>query len=196
MVPALFEGGQILSQLQCSGMTSVLTLMQQGYPSRTSFADLYNMYKNYLPPSLARLDPRLFCKVLYYFTKPIHPLLFDAKPHWSLFQALFKALSLRDSDFKFGMTKVFFRPGKFAEFDQIMRSDQENLANLVAKVRKWLVCSRWKKAQWCALSVIKCNIIISTFYSIIPKINKIRLWFNKNFIQKLKKNIYKVWKIK
>lgn len=36
-----FEGGQILSQLQCAGMVSVLELMQEGYPSRTSFADLY-----------------------------------------------------------------------------------------------------------------------------------------------------------
>ena len=65
MVPALFEGSQILSQLQCSGMTSVLALMQQGFPSRTSFADLYNMYKSFLPAALARLDPRLFCKVTY-----------------------------------------------------------------------------------------------------------------------------------
>ena len=23
------------------------------------------------------------------------------------------------------------------------------------KVKKWIICSRWKKAQWCALSVIK-----------------------------------------
>ena len=29
MVDHLFEGGQILSQLQCSGMTTVLELMQQ-----------------------------------------------------------------------------------------------------------------------------------------------------------------------
>jgi myosin-6 len=63
MVPNDFEGGQILNQLQCSGMTSVLDLMQQGFPSRTSFANLYAMYKNYLPASLARLEPRLFCKV-------------------------------------------------------------------------------------------------------------------------------------
>ena len=63
MVPSMFEGGQILGQLQCSGMTSVLDLMQQGYPSRTSFADLYSMYKSKLPPALARLDPRTFCKV-------------------------------------------------------------------------------------------------------------------------------------
>ena len=60
-----------------------------------------------------------------------------------------------DNDFKFGLTKVFFRPGKFAEFDQILKSDPENLRKLVAKVKKWILCSQWKKAQWCTLSVIK-----------------------------------------
>ena len=49
--------------LNFPGMNSVLDLMQQGYPSRTQFLELYNMYKKYLPPDLARLDPRLFCKV-------------------------------------------------------------------------------------------------------------------------------------
>lgn len=29
-----------------------------------------------------------------------------------LLQALFKALGLNDNDYKFGLTKVFFRPGK------------------------------------------------------------------------------------
>lgn len=113
-------------------MVSVLTLMQQGFPSRAPFSELYSMYKSYLPPELARLDPRLFCK------------------------ALFKALNLREADFKFGLTKVFFRPGKFAEFDQIMKSDPQNLATLISKVKKWLLWARWKSAQWCALSVIKC----------------------------------------
>ena len=131
MIAREFEGGSILSQLQCAGMTSVLELMQQGYPSRTLFSELYHMYQKHLPPELARLDPRMFCK------------------------ALFKALGLDDNDFKFGLTKVFFRPGKFAEFDQILRSDPENLRILVAKVKKWILASHWKKAQWCALSVIK-----------------------------------------
>lgn len=131
MVDHLFEGSQILNQLRCAGMTSVLELMQQGYPSRTQFSELYNMYKKYLPAELARLDSRLFCR------------------------ALFKALGLNEDDFCFGLTKVFFRPGKFAEFDQIMKSDQENLSMLIKKVRKWLLASRWKKAQWCTLSVIK-----------------------------------------
>uniref|UniRef100_A0A8D8QWM0 Myosin heavy chain 95F n=1 Tax=Cacopsylla melanoneura TaxID=428564 RepID=A0A8D8QWM0_9HEMI len=131
MVDHHFEGGSILSQLQCSGMTSVLELMQQGYPSRAHFQDLYAMYKKFLPPELARLDPRLFCK------------------------ALFRALGMNEKDYKFGVSKVFFRPGKFAEFDAIMRSDPDNLAQMVAKVKKWLLMSHWKKAQWCALSVIK-----------------------------------------
>jgi myosin-6 len=134
-------------------MVSVLDLMQQGFPSRTQFAELYAMYKSYLPNELARLDPRLFCK------------------------CLFKALNLRDSDFKFGLTKVFFRPGKFAEFDEIMKSDPKNLAVLISKVKKWLLWTRWKKAQWCTLSVIKRKeklfIILKNFifYSLVK--NKI-----------------------
>ena len=80
-------------------------------------------------------------------------------------QALFRALGLDEKDFKFGLTRVFFRPGKYAEFDQIMRSDPENLRALVEKVTKWLLHSRWKKAQWCALSVIKCE-----FLEALPKI--------------------------
>ncbi|XP_062599895.1 unconventional myosin-VI-like isoform X5 [Saccostrea cucullata] len=153
MVDHLFEGGQILSQLECSGMGSVLELMQQGFPSRTQFADLYNMYKKYMPADIARLDPRLFCK------------------------ALFKALGLNENEFKFGLTKVFFRPGKFAEFDQIMKSDPENLAMLVKKVKRWLLCSRWKKAQWCALSVIKLkNKILWRRTQIITLQKSVRMW--------------------
>jgi myosin-6 len=91
------------------------------------------MYKRYLPGNLVRLDPRMFCK------------------------ALFHALGLDENDFKFGMTKVFFKAGKFAEFDQMLKADPENLAALVKKVHRWLLCSRWKKAQWGALMVLKCE---------------------------------------
>jgi len=128
-----FQGGQILSQLQCSGMVSVLNLMQGGYPSRTSFQEVYEMYKKLMPDRLKRLDPRLFCK------------------------ALFKALGLNETDFKFGMTKVFFRPGKFAEFDQLMRSDPENMKMLIKKVEKWLIKARWRKVIFGTWSVIKCK---------------------------------------
>ncbi|KAB0349104.1 hypothetical protein FD754_013961 [Muntiacus muntjak] len=151
-----FEGAQILSQLQCSGMVSVLDLMQGGFPSRASFHELYNMYKKYMPDKLARLDPRLFCK------------------------ALFKALGLNEVDYKFGLTKVFFRPGKFAEFDQIMKSDPDHLAELVKRVHHWLICSRWKKVQWCSLSVIKLKNKIKYRAEACIKMQKtVRMWLCK-----------------
>lgn len=131
MIAKDFEGGSILSQLECGGMVSVLTLMQDGWPSRTPFKELYQMYKDHLPSRLAKLDPRMFCK------------------------ALFHALGLDDKDYKFGLSKIFFRPGKFAEFDEIMHSDPENLKNIVSKVLTWLVRTRWRRAIWGTLSVIK-----------------------------------------
>lgn len=50
---------------------------------------------------------------------------------------------------------LYFCVHQFAEFDQIMKSDPDHLAELLKKVNTWLVCSRWKKVQWCSLSVIK-----------------------------------------
>lgn len=160
MVAHKFEGASILSQLHCSGMDSVLELMQQGYPSRSSFNDLYAAYKRFLPQDLARLDSHLFCR------------------------ALFKVIGLSDSDFCFGSSKVFFRPGKFAEFDQIIRSDSEHVAELVKKVSKWLLCSRWRKAQYCCLSVIKLNRKIIYRRNMIIKLQK--NWRMANVINRLK----------
>ncbi|XP_033979703.1 unconventional myosin-VI-like isoform X2 [Trematomus bernacchii] len=153
MISHQFEGAQILSQLQCSGMVSVLDLMQGGFPSRAPFHELYNMYQQYMPPKLCRLDPRLFCK------------------------ALFMALGLNENDYKFGLTRVFFRPGKFKEFDSIMKSDPDHLAELVKKVNTWLIHSRWKKVQWCALSVIKLkNKILYRTSACIKMQKTVRMW--------------------
>ncbi|XP_044259516.1 myosin heavy chain 95F isoform X1 [Tribolium madens] len=131
MLDNQFDGALCLMQLKCLGMTSVLELMEHGYPSRAPFTDLYNMYKDYLPPELKKLNPKTFC------------------------EAMLHSLKLKDRDFKFGVTRVFFRPGKFAEFDKIMKSDPENLKAIIADVKKFLVKSRWTKAQFCALTVIK-----------------------------------------
>nr|CAD7423965.1 unnamed protein product [Timema monikensis] len=131
MIDHNFEAPSIMSQLESSGMTSVLELMQEGFPSRAKFNDLHTMYQKFLPSSMAKMDSRTFCK------------------------SLLHALGMNENDYRFGVTRVFFRPGKYAEFDAIMKSDPDNLAAMVAKVKKWLIASQWKKAQWCSLSVIK-----------------------------------------
>ena len=128
----MFEGGQILRQLQCAGMVSVLKLMQEGYPSRTPFQTLYAKYKDLLPANMIPNDPRMFCKTLFY------------------------ALGMDKNDFAFGVTKVFFRPGKFAAFDQLMMASPEFLNELMKKVVKWIIKYRWRRVIWCAVSVQKC----------------------------------------
>ncbi|XP_015589785.1 myosin heavy chain 95F isoform X2 [Cephus cinctus] len=173
MVDHQFDGNSILGQLRCSGMTSVLELMEHGYPSRVPFQELYNMYKSYLPPELAKLDPRFFC------------------------EALLHSLNLSKKDFKFGITRVFFKPGKFAEFDKIMKSDPENLKKLVANVKKWLLKSRWNKMQFCALSVIKLkNKIIYRRHHLIIIQKTARMYLAKKQHQPRIKGIVKIKSLK
>ncbi|CAG9853814.1 unnamed protein product [Phyllotreta striolata] len=126
-----FDGNLSLMQLKCSGMTTVLELMEYGYPSRAPFAELHQMYKAYLPKELMNLTAKQFC------------------------EAMLHSLNLYEKDFKFGITRVFFRPGKFAEFDKIMKSESDNLKSIVSQVKKWLVKSRWIKSQFCVLATIK-----------------------------------------
>jgi myosin VI len=124
-----FEGIDILQQLHCGGMLEVLNLMQKGFPARTDFKSLYDMYKLFLPPILANLDPRTFCEALMF------------------------ALGCSKDDFAFGTSKVFFRSGKFALVDQITRGDESVTKDIVEKVRRWLIRKRWRKVIWGAVSV-------------------------------------------
>ena len=150
-----FDGVDVLQQLHCGGMMEVLELMQKGYPSRTDFQTLYGMYKYvfffllfqkkkinghlilptlfrvYLPPFMQNLDARTFCEALIY------------------------ALGSNADDFKFGLTKVFFRAGKYALLDQITRNDEKLTKEIVEKVRKWLLRKRWRKAIFATVSSIK-----------------------------------------
>lgn len=54
-------------------------------------------------------------------------------------------------------TYIIFFNVKFAEFDEIMHSDPESLKNIISKVLTWLIRTRWRRAIWGTLSVIKCK---------------------------------------
>lgn len=62
-----FEGGDCLHQLRFFGLTDVLVLMQQGFPSRTQFTELYGVYKPMMNKELQRLEPRIFFKVSFIY---------------------------------------------------------------------------------------------------------------------------------
>ncbi|KRT78215.1 Myosin head, partial [Oryctes borbonicus] len=131
MVDQQFDGALSLMQLKCSGMTVVLELMEHGYPIRAPFRELHSMYQSYLPAKMQSLSPAMFC------------------------EAILGSLNLHEKDYKFGVTRVFFRPGKYTEFDKLIKSDPESLKEMINNLAAWLVKSRWWKAQYTTLSVIK-----------------------------------------
>ncbi|CEF67093.1 Myosin heavy chain 95F [Strongyloides ratti] len=133
MVSNKFDGQQILNQLSCSGMINVLELMQEGFPSRAVFQELYDSYKNLLPEKLKNLEPRIFAK------------------------CLFNVIGIKDNDYKFGLTKVFFRPGKFAEFDRLMRQDTDEMKYLVSKIQCFLNKSRWNCGIYSVIALNRLN---------------------------------------
>lgn len=113
-----FDDDLVLAQLNSSGTTSASKLMEHGFPSRAPFADIMKLYKLVLPPKLQILEPSTFC------------------------EAMLHTLKLNSDDFKIGSTKIFFRPGKFAEFDQALKSEPENLRAIADDVEKWLELSQ------------------------------------------------------
>ena len=48
-----------------------------------------------------------------------------------------------------------------------MRSDPDNLLSLVEKVSQWLVCKRWKKVIYGAISVQKCKSFSGACHNIL-----------------------------
>lgn len=54
-------------------------------------------------------------------------------------QTIFHCFNLNDDDYKFGKDKVFFKAGKFYEFDNLMKSNPENLKSIVVKAQKYLI---------------------------------------------------------
>uniref|UniRef100_A0A1I7VL50 Myosin motor domain-containing protein n=1 Tax=Loa loa TaxID=7209 RepID=A0A1I7VL50_LOALO len=118
-----FDGAQILLQLKCSGMSSALKVMQRGFPSRMSYLSLYNAYQKYLPSKLATLDVQLLCK------------------------CLFRVVGLEEKDYKFGLTKAFFRHGKFAAFDKLLYLTKEKIENFTERMSSWLCRFRFRRAH-------------------------------------------------
>ncbi|VDN93182.1 unnamed protein product [Brugia pahangi] len=132
-----FDGAQILLQLKCSGMSSALKVMQRGFPSRISYLSLYNIYQKHLPSRLMTLDAQLLCK------------------------CLFRVVGLEEKDYKFGLTKAFFRHGKFAEFDKILHINKESIENLIERMSSWLYRFRFRRTQFAVICLVKVDRLLT-----------------------------------
>lgn len=64
-------------------------------------------------------------------------------------QALFKALGLNENDYKFGLTRVFFRPGKVRLFEILVYSPLA-IANIgIVPAQKKTIDSEGKHISHC-----------------------------------------------
>jgi myosin heavy subunit len=128
--PEVFHAGSVMQQLRYNGMCTALRLMQQGFPTRCSFEDLYERYASLMPTSISRLKPMTFC------------------------EALLVALDLNGGrDFQMGLTKVFFRAGKLQFLDDLTSNSKDTINSIVGKVKKYLARKRFKAAIFGVVSM-------------------------------------------
>ena len=119
--PGIYTSVKVMDQLRCSGMMEALKLMHEGYPTRCPFDDLYLRYKDIMPAEISDMDPASFV------------------------ECLLMALEIPPDEYQFGLTRVFFRAGKFALLDELTQNP-EMAKELAAKVAVWLQRKRFKRA--------------------------------------------------
>lgn len=126
-----FDPCYVLSQLLYCGTTNFLELLRSGYPSRVNFSDLYDKYKPFLSQELVCEDPKVFCT------------------------ALLQSTGCK-SEFKVGKSKVFFRSGKIALLDRLMKSDEKNMCMVTEIYRKSIIRLKWNTVTSCIVCFLQC----------------------------------------
>lgn len=128
----------VSEQVSYSGLSWVIELMSQGYPSRISMVELREMFRPYLPTELVHLEPKTFC------------------------MEILRVVGLEKEDYQFGQSKVFFRLGKFSKIDSL-KEDTASLQSIADNLKKHrIIILKWKKLIFKLLSVKKCK-----FFTII-----------------------------
>ena len=98
----------VLDQLQCSGMLDTLSLMHDGYPTRSAYRDLSRTYKSMMPKILQGLPDREFV------------------------EGLLMALDIDPEQFQLGLTRVFLKAGQLAFIDRL-KNESHTLGPEVAR---------------------------------------------------------------
>ena len=107
--PKVFERPSVLAQLRCLGMTDVVKLMHQAYPTRIPYSVLHGRYATGMPPVLAKLMPRDFCEAV--------ALVCEVPPQ----------------DMHLGTTRLFLRGGKGDFLEDLAEMDLSEAMPLLLK---------------------------------------------------------------
>uniref|UniRef100_K3X8E6 Myosin motor domain-containing protein n=1 Tax=Globisporangium ultimum (strain ATCC 200006 / CBS 805.95 / DAOM BR144) TaxID=431595 RepID=K3X8E6_GLOUD len=121
----MFDPRYVVGQLRCQGIMQTAQVLKVGLPTRVGYAELVAAYKKFMPPDAQRLfanqsDPTLITAILWAFQVPM-----DA--------------------YKLGITKLFFKAGKIALLDSILKINWAvDGPRVVARMKLWLARRRWR----------------------------------------------------
>jgi myosin heavy subunit len=127
MTLGLFDNGYVVDQLRCTGMLATCELLKVGLPTRVSYEEICRIYKPVLPPNVT---PMFACYNDRTFT-----------------EAVLWAFRVDSDAYRLGRTKVFFKTGKIALLDALLKVDMKKMGPwIVSRLRKWLARRRWRYA--------------------------------------------------
>lgn len=156
--PNCLDNKLILSQLKCNGVLEGIRISRQGYPSRISYGEFVERYK------ILRAD----YNDIYMTVNP-------DKQEESF--ELLKSLNLSDTQYKLGVSKIFFKQGVLADIedlrdiriDEIMRTiqslvrkkldklkldlDEQRKRNLILLKKNANICVDLQKWNWWKLYI-------------------------------------------
>ncbi|KAJ0410201.1 hypothetical protein P43SY_002533 [Pythium insidiosum] len=121
----MFDPRYVVGQLRCQGIMQTAQVLKVGLPTRVPYAELVGAYKKYMPPDAQRLfasqsDPTFITAILWAFQVPM-----DA--------------------YKLGITRLFFKAGKIALLDAILKINWAvDGPRIVARMKLWLARRRWR----------------------------------------------------
>ncbi|KUF95894.1 Vacuolar protein sorting-associated protein 16 [Phytophthora nicotianae] len=127
MSPGVFDHGYVVDQLRCSGMLATCELLKVGLPTRVAYEEICRIYKPVLPPSVTPM--------------------FNAYNDRTFTEAVLWSFRVEPDAYRLGRTKVFFKTGKIALLDALLKVDMKKMGPwIVARLRKWLARRRWRYA--------------------------------------------------
>lgn len=127
MTTGIFDHGYVVDQLRCTGMLATCELLKVGLPTRVSYEEICRIYKPALPSSVVPM--------------------FNQYNDRTFTEAVLWSFRVDPDAYRLGRTKVFFKTGKIALLDALLKIDMKKMGPwIVGRLRKWLARRRWRYA--------------------------------------------------
>jgi myosin heavy subunit len=136
--PGILEDACVLDQLRCNGVLEGIRITRLGFPNRLIYSEFVKRYY-LLVPDVPR-NPQ------------------DPKPAAA---SILKGLKIPESEYRFGLTKVFFRAGQLAYIEEIRERRIGEIVKVIqAAARGWVERKHFRAAREKSISarIIQDNI--------------------------------------